>query len=137
MTLRRNAGRRVIGQEEAQAIAAKAGMHASAPATARRAEINRREFLAYAMAASGALLTIGALITLTMPDPSADLYAVLTGSLRLAYSHEPLTWHSSVLCRILSFRLARRITIWSRCQLFVITTDNTQLTTNLVSLTCS
>ncbi len=72
MAMRRNAGRRVIAQHEAQAIAAKAGVHPPLPATVPRVGINRREFLAYAMAASGALLAAGAVVTLTMPDPSAD-----------------------------------------------------------------
>jgi len=72
MAVQHNAGRRVISQAEAQAIAAKAGTHMPAPAAARRGGLSRREFLAYAMAASGALLAAGALATLTMPDPAAD-----------------------------------------------------------------
>jgi cytochrome b6-f complex iron-sulfur subunit len=72
MTVPRNAGRRVISQAEAQDIASKAGTHTPAPAAVRRAGVNRREFLSYAMAASGALLAAGTLVTLTMPDPSAD-----------------------------------------------------------------
>jgi len=71
MTTQRNAGRRVISQAEAQAIAAKAGALTPMPA-AHWAGLNRREFLTYAMAASGALLAAGGLITLTIPDPSAD-----------------------------------------------------------------
>src|SRR5258708_2104032 len=66
-----NAGRRVITQLEAQAPAAKAGTP-PAPAATQRTGVKRREFLAYAMAASGALFMAGALTTLTMPDPSAD-----------------------------------------------------------------
>jgi cytochrome b6-f complex iron-sulfur subunit len=72
MAVQRNAGRRVISQAEAQAIAARAGVQTPAPAAAHRAGLNRREFLAYALAASGALLATGALVTLTMPDPSED-----------------------------------------------------------------
>jgi cytochrome b6-f complex iron-sulfur subunit len=54
-----------------QAPAAKAGTP-PAPAATQRTGVKRREFLAYAMAASGALFMAGALTTLTMPDPSAD-----------------------------------------------------------------
>jgi cytochrome b6-f complex iron-sulfur subunit len=67
-----NAGRRVITQAEAQATAAAAGTHPPVPTAAHRTDIHRREFLAYAMAASGTLFAVGALVTLTMPDPSAD-----------------------------------------------------------------
>ena len=67
-----NAGRRVISQAEAQAIAAKAVTRLPPPAAARRVGLSRREFLAYALAASGALLAAGAVVTLTIPDPSAD-----------------------------------------------------------------
>jgi len=72
MRVQRNAGRRVISQAEAQAIATKAGIHSSAPTATGRAGVNRREFLAYAMAASGGLFAAGALVTLSMPDPAAD-----------------------------------------------------------------
>lgn len=70
----RNAGRRVIPQAEAEAIAAKSGVRRPALAIAKTGGlgVNRREFLAYAMAASGALLTAGSLVFITAPDPAAD-----------------------------------------------------------------
>jgi cytochrome b6-f complex iron-sulfur subunit len=70
----RNAGRRVISQADAQAIAAKAGVQRPNAAAARQKDpaAARREFLAYAMAASGALLTVGSLVFVTAPDPAAD-----------------------------------------------------------------
>lgn len=72
MAEQRNAGRRVISQADAQAIAAKSGVHRPAAVAKQREGINRREFLAYAMAASGALLTVGGLLFTTAPDPSGD-----------------------------------------------------------------
>src|SRR5436853_541427 len=73
MAEQRNAGRRVISQADAQAIAAKSGVQRPAATAAKEhTGINRREFLAYAMAASGALLTVGSLIFVTAPDPSGD-----------------------------------------------------------------
>lgn len=72
MAEQRNAGRRVISQADAQAIAAKSGVRRPAAAAKQREGINRREFLAYAMAASGALLTVGGLLVTTAPDPSGD-----------------------------------------------------------------
>ena len=66
MAVQRNAGRRVITRDKAQARATRDGSAES------RAGLNRREFLAYALAASGALLATGAVVTLTMPDPSED-----------------------------------------------------------------
>jgi cytochrome b6-f complex iron-sulfur subunit len=73
MADQRNAGRRVISQADAEAIAAKAGV--ARPALAAQPKglgINRREFLAIAMAGSAALLTVGGLVFITAPDPSAD-----------------------------------------------------------------
>ena len=74
MAEQRNAGRRVISRAEAEAITAKAGVQRRHVAVAERGGqgINRREFLAYAMAGSAALLAVGGLVSLTMPDPSAD-----------------------------------------------------------------
>jgi cytochrome b6-f complex iron-sulfur subunit len=73
MAEQRNAGRRVISQADAEAIAAKSGV--TRPASAARPKgvgINRRELLAIAMAGSAALLTVGGLVFVTAPDPSAD-----------------------------------------------------------------
>jgi cytochrome b6-f complex iron-sulfur subunit len=72
MAEQRNAGRRVISQAEAQAIAAKSGVRKAAVVAQPHTGINRREFLAYAMAASGALLTVGSLVFITAPDPTGD-----------------------------------------------------------------
>ena len=73
MAEQRNAGRRVIAQAEAEAIASKSGVQKPAAlATRHGLGINRREFLAIAMAGSAALLTVGGLVFLTAPDPSAD-----------------------------------------------------------------
>ena len=90
MAEQRNAGRRVISQADAQAIAAKSGVaRASTTAAARQhTGINRREFLAYAMAASGALLTVGGLVFVTAPDPSGD---PLLGQLVPPASVDPTT----------------------------------------------
>jgi cytochrome b6-f complex iron-sulfur subunit len=73
MSEQRNAGRRVISQADAQAIAAKSGVQRPAVGAKKRdAAATRREFLAIAMAASGALLTVGGLVFITAPDPSGD-----------------------------------------------------------------
>jgi cytochrome b6-f complex iron-sulfur subunit len=72
MSEQRNAGRRVISQADADAIAAKSGVQKPAAAAKKGLGVNRREFLAVAMAASGALLTVGSLVYLTAPDPSSD-----------------------------------------------------------------
>lgn len=82
MKEQRNAGRRVISQAEAQAIAAKAGTGKPPGVAAQRLRpaINRRELLAVAMAGSAALLTVAGSAFLTAPDPSGDpLLARLLG----------------------------------------------------------
>lgn len=89
MAEQRNAGRRVISQADAQAIAAKSGVQRPSAATRARSGINRREFLAYAMAASGALLTVGSLAFITAPDPSAD--PLLSGLLGFTAVEDPST----------------------------------------------
>lgn len=40
--------------------------------TAQPAGASRREFLAYALAASGALMSVGSLLTISTPDPTSD-----------------------------------------------------------------
>ena len=73
MADQRNAGRQVISRADADAIAAKAGVpKRSAGEAAKGGGINRREFLAIAMAGSAALLTAGGLVFITAPDPSGD-----------------------------------------------------------------
>lgn len=73
MAEQRNAGRRVISQADAQAIAAKSGVNKPGmTASKEHMGINRREFLAIAMAGSAALLTVGGLLFITAPDPSGD-----------------------------------------------------------------
>jgi cytochrome b6-f complex iron-sulfur subunit len=73
MAEQRNAGRRVISQADAQAISAKSGVQRPVLGAKKRdAAATRREFLAIAMAASGALLTVGGLVFITAPDPSGD-----------------------------------------------------------------
>ncbi len=73
MAEQRNAGRRVISQADAEAIAAKSGVHKSGAAAPQKSPgVSRREFLAIAMAGSTALLTVGGLVTITAPDPSSD-----------------------------------------------------------------
>lgn len=89
MAEQRNAGRRVISQADAEAVAAKSGKSKPVAAVASGAGINRREMLAYAMAASGALLTAGALAFLTAPDPSAD--PLLRDVLRFTATDNPNT----------------------------------------------
>jgi cytochrome b6-f complex iron-sulfur subunit len=69
----RNAGRRIITQEEAEAIAAKARPDQPAPPPRkRRAKLTRREALVYALAGSAALMTATGAAALTQPDPSVD-----------------------------------------------------------------
>ncbi len=68
-----NAGRRVITQAQAEAIQAKAHPDAPAPpARPTRVKPNRREVLAYAFAASTALLLGVEVGGLTFPDPGND-----------------------------------------------------------------
>lgn len=67
----KNAGRRIITQAEAEAIAAKARPD-SPPDRKRKRGINRREALTYAGAAAGALLLATGGATLAQPDPNTD-----------------------------------------------------------------
>lgn len=67
----RNAGRRIITQAEAEAIAAKARPD-SPPDRKRKRGINRREALTYAGAAAGALLLATGGAALVQPDPNND-----------------------------------------------------------------
>jgi cytochrome b6-f complex iron-sulfur subunit len=73
MAEQRNAGRRVISQADAEAIAAKSGVR-KPTSVAKQAGlgINRRELLAIAMAGSAALFTVTGLVYITSPDPAAD-----------------------------------------------------------------
>ena len=90
MAEQRNAGRRVISQADAEAIAAKSGNQKPAPAGGPKGlGVNRREFLAVAMAGSAALLTVGSLVFITSPDPSAD--PLLGPLLKFASSENPDT----------------------------------------------
>jgi len=90
MAEQRNAGRRVISQADAEAIAAKSGVQKPVPpAGLKGLEINRREFLAIAMAGSAALLTVGGLVFLTSPDPAAD--PLLGPLLKFTSSENPNT----------------------------------------------
>ncbi len=69
----RNAGRRIITQDEAEAIAAKARPEAPPPPPRRlRIRLTRREALVYALAGSGALALATGTAVLTQPDPSVD-----------------------------------------------------------------
>ena len=68
----RNAGRRVITQEEADAIQARARPGAAVPVRKRRVHITRREALVYAFAGSTALLLAATVATMTAPDPEVD-----------------------------------------------------------------
>src|SRR5690349_13090232 len=89
MAEQRNAGRRVITQADAQAIAAKSGVQRPAVGPKKRdMAATRREFLAIAMAASAALLTAGGLVFVTAPDPSGD---PLLGGLVPPLSVDPTT----------------------------------------------
>ncbi len=68
----RNAGRRIITQEEAEAIAAKARPDQQPPVRKRRIKVTRREALVYALAGSGALALATAGAGLVQPDPNND-----------------------------------------------------------------
>ncbi len=68
----RNAGRRIITQEEAEAIAAKARPDQSPPTRRRRIKVTRREALVYALAGSSALVLATGGAALVQPDPSND-----------------------------------------------------------------
>ena len=68
----RNAGRRVITQEEADAIQAKARPDLPPPVRRSRIKITRREALVYALAGSTALYLGAAFATMTAPDPETD-----------------------------------------------------------------
>ncbi len=69
----RNAGRRIITQEEAEAIAARARPdQPPPPPRKRRAKLTRREALVYALAGSAALMTATGAAALAQPDPSTD-----------------------------------------------------------------
>lgn len=69
----RNAGRRIITQEEAEAIAAKARPGAPPPAPRRRRiPLSRREVLVAALAISGAAAAAMSGLVLAQPDPSND-----------------------------------------------------------------
>lgn len=68
----RNAGRRIITQEEAEAIAAKARPDTPPPARKRRVKLTRREALVYALAGSGALVLATGAAVLAQPDPAND-----------------------------------------------------------------
>lgn len=68
----RNAGRRIITQEEAEAIAAKARPDQPPPTRKTRIKLTRREALAYALVGSTALTLATAGATLVQPDPKTD-----------------------------------------------------------------
>jgi len=69
----RNAGRRIITQADAEAIAAKARPDAPAPTPRRRrTPLSRRELLTYALAGSGALVLATTGAALAQPDPATD-----------------------------------------------------------------
>jgi cytochrome b6-f complex iron-sulfur subunit len=68
----RNAGRRIITQAEAEAIAAKARPDMPPPTRKTRLSLTRREALVYALAGSGALVLATAGATMVQPDPSND-----------------------------------------------------------------
>ena len=90
MADQRNAGRRVISQADADAIAAKSGVQKKpAAAVAKGLGVNRREFLAIAMAGSAALLTAGGLVFITAPDPKDD--PLLGPLLRFTAAENPTT----------------------------------------------
>lgn len=71
-TAPRNAGRRVITQEEADLIQAKARPGEPLPVRQSRIKITRREALVYALAASTALYLGTGVATMTAPDPERD-----------------------------------------------------------------
>lgn len=68
----RNAGRRIITQAEAEAIAAKARPDAPPPTRKSRLKLTRREALVYALGLSTALVAATGGATLAAPDPSND-----------------------------------------------------------------
>lgn len=69
----RNAGRRIITQEEAEAIAAKARPDAPPPPPRKtRLKVTRREALVYALAGSTALVLATGGAALANPDPNND-----------------------------------------------------------------
>src|SRR3712207_5804672 len=68
----RNAGRRVITQEEADAIQAKARPDQPPPARQSRIKITRREAMVYAFAGATALYLGAGVATMTAPDPEVD-----------------------------------------------------------------
>lgn len=68
----RNAGRRIITQAEAEAIAAKARPDAPPPTRKSRLKLTRREALAYGLAASTGLVLATSGAVLAQPDPSND-----------------------------------------------------------------
>lgn len=68
----RNAGRRIITQAEAEAIAAKARPDAPPPTRRSRLKLTRREALAYGLAASTGLVLATGGAALAQPDPSND-----------------------------------------------------------------
>jgi len=68
----RNAGRRVITQEEADVIQAKARPGEPLPERRSRIKISRREALVYALAGSTAVYLGAAVATMTAPDPERD-----------------------------------------------------------------
>ena len=68
----RNAGRRVITQEEADAIQAKARPDQPAPVRRSRIKITRREALVYAFAGATALYLGTGVAAMTAPDPEVD-----------------------------------------------------------------
>ena len=75
-------GRRVISQEQADVVNAKAGTAAYAAAPRKTLDrfgmpINRREALAYATAGALALLTLGGAVTLTAPNASDPMISLL------------------------------------------------------------
>lgn len=68
----RNAGRRIITQADAEAIAAKARPEAPSAPKKQKRGLTRREALVYALAASGALALATSGAALAQPDPSSD-----------------------------------------------------------------
>jgi len=68
----RSAGRRVITQEEADVIQAKARPESPPQQKRKRIGITRRELLAYALAGSTALYLGTAAAAMTAPDPERD-----------------------------------------------------------------